>query len=76
VFGEAERESFAKLKNLLCDNPISKLPDFDHEFHVSIDASKFGLGCMLSQNYEDKQHAIAYGSRILPQENIIIVLLN
>lgn len=53
--------TFEKCKNLLCNDPILKYPDFNEPFELTTDASNYALGAVLSQN----GHAIAYASRTL-----------
>jgi predicted aspartyl protease len=57
--------AFNTLKTKLCEAPILAYPNFEHDFILDTDASNFGLGGVLSQNIEDKEHVIAYGSRSL-----------
>lgn len=58
-------EAFSELKNKLITAPILVYPDFEKEFFVTTDASNVALGAVLSQKYEDGDHAIAYASRVL-----------
>lgn len=38
-------------------------PDFDLPFFIQMDASKMGLGTILSQVFEGKEHPVLYVSR-------------
>ena len=61
---QATTESFEKLKQLLTTAPVLSRPDFDKEFILVTDASKMGLGCVLTQLDEDgKEHPIVFASR-------------
>ncbi|KAJ3707632.1 hypothetical protein LUZ61_011337 [Rhynchospora tenuis] len=60
-WGEAQEQSFAELKNRLVTAPILAMPVSGQEYTVYTDASKLGLGCVLTQD----GHVIAYGSRQL-----------
>ncbi|KAI5737969.1 hypothetical protein M8J77_001280 [Diaphorina citri] len=62
-WGAAQEESFLKLKTLLSSPPILIRPDFDKPFSVQTDASFSGLGAVLTQNIDGKEHVIAYASR-------------
>ena len=55
------QQSFQELKNRLTSTPILTIPEGTEGFVVYCDASKCGLGCVLTQN--DK--VIAYASRQL-----------
>jgi transposase InsO family protein len=53
------KEAFATLKARLCSAPVMKHPDFDREFILATDASGYGIGAVLSQQYGDEEHPIA-----------------
>ena len=56
--------AFHELKQRLLDSPILVYPDFDLDFVLETDASKDGLGAILSQKKaDDKLHPVAYASR-------------
>ena len=51
------------LKQLCMSDPILAFTDYNKEFLLETDASKEGLGAVLSQKQEDGQyHPVAYGS--------------
>ena len=55
---------FETLKTRLVTAPLLCYPDFDKDFVLETDASKQGLGSMLSQYQVDhKLHPVAYASR-------------
>lgn len=57
-------ESFHKLKNALTNTPVLIRPDFDKPFILVTDASKVGLGSILSQLDKDGyEHPVQYISR-------------
>lgn len=57
-------EAFEKLKSALISAPILVRPDFDKPFILVTDASKMGLGCILTQlDDEGIEHPISYLSR-------------
>ena len=66
---ECER-SFNRLKDYLSTEPILATPDFSKPFLLQTDASKSGIGAVLSQlDSEYKEHPIVYLSRkMLPNE--------
>jgi hypothetical protein len=60
-WSEKCQDSFNKLKGLLTTAPILKVADPDKDFMVCVDASKEGLGGVLTQ----EGHVIFYESRKL-----------
>lgn len=65
-FNQRALDSFHELKNSLKSYPCLYLPNFEEEFVLSTDASKYSLGAVLSQYDENKfLHPVAYASRKL-----------
>lgn len=60
--------AFIKLKELLVTAPILACPDFERTFTLQTDASSYGLGAVLSQQFEDGEKVIAYLSRSLTKQ--------
>ena len=63
-------QAFRQLKEVLCNKPVLKAPDFTKEFRLQTDASEYGLGAVLSQKDEEGlEHPVVYISRkMLPRE--------
>ncbi|PIK35807.1 Retrovirus-related Pol polyprotein from transposon [Apostichopus japonicus] len=57
--------AFQKLKTALITVPILAYPTDDGTYIIDIDASNFGLGCVLSQCQEGQERVTAYFSRTL-----------
>lgn len=57
--------AFKTLKENLVSAPILTCPDFSKTFHLSTDASAVGVGCVLSQFFDDGEKVICYLSRSL-----------
>lgn len=61
--------AFNELKTKLSSRPCLKAVNFDNEFIVTVDASKKGLGAILSQKFTENgktlEHPCAYASRTL-----------
>ena len=53
------------LKQHLISAPVMSCPNFDKPFTIQTDASDYGLGAVLTQNFEDGEHVISYISRSL-----------
>ena len=51
-----------KLRKLLCNPPVLKLPDFEKSFVIDADVCKDTIGAVLLQKYDDGLHPIAYNS--------------
>jgi hypothetical protein len=64
-FEEEEERAFIRLRDSLTTAPVLRHPDFDKPFIVQTDASGYGLGAVLVQEFEDGEHPIAYASRTL-----------
>lgn len=66
--------AFKKLKECLVSAPVLSCPNFELPFQVHTDASNYGVGAMLTQCINGKEHPIAYMSRSLtaPEKNYSI----
>lgn len=60
--------SFRTLKETLVTAPILTCPDFSRTFYVQTDASAYGIGCVLTQFFEDGEKVICYLSRTLTSQ--------
>ena len=59
-------EAFEALKQACMNSPVLAFADYTKDFLLETDASKEGLGAVLSQKQEDRQfHPVAYGSWVL-----------
>ena len=58
-------EAFLELKKRLITSPILILPRFHLDFILDTDASGEGLGAVLSQVVDGREHVVAYASRVL-----------
>ena len=63
---EEALEAFEALKQACMNSPVLAFADYMKDFLLETDASKEGLGAVLSQKQEDGQfHLVAYGSWVL-----------
>ena len=54
-------QSFTKLKQLLCNQPVLRVSDYNMPFTLYTDASKRGIGTVLAQtDSAGTEHPIAY----------------
>src|SRR5258708_13018592 len=68
-WGADEEASFDTLKDLCCSYPVLCSPDWTKQFYMDTDASDFALGVIISQEFTDGQHPIAFHScTLLPAE--------
>ena len=67
VWSEECAEAFKVLKEKLVQSPILAHPDVTKPFILDVDASDKCIGAVLSQETDDGECVIAYGSRTLTQ---------
>ena len=65
VWDENCEESFKKLKSILANDIVLKIPDFSQPFIVSTDASNVSVGGILAQKVNGAEKPIAYVSKSL-----------
>ena len=51
-WGEEQTKAFEELKTRMCASPVLRQPNFDKKFYLQVDASKYGVGAVLSQEGE------------------------
>ena len=63
---EEALEAFKALKQACMNSPVLAFADYTNDFLLETDASREGLGAVLSQKQEDGWfHLVAYGSHAL-----------
>jgi uncharacterized linocin/CFP29 family protein len=70
IWTQEQSEAFDQLKSILVIDSILQYPQFDREFIVTTDSSKFAIGAVLSQGEVGKDVPISYISRTLNQSEI------
>ena len=64
VLNEVARSAFHKLKKAAMSAPVLAYPDPNKEYLLKMDASKLGLGAVLSwKQYNGRYHPVALRSR-------------
>jgi RNase H-like domain found in reverse transcriptase/Integrase zinc binding domain/Chromo (CHRromatin Organisation MOdifier) domain len=67
-WSDEQQKAFEQLRDLMCQQPVLKQPDFTKPFAVFTDASAYGVGAILSQEggpntqNRTKYHPVAYYS--------------
>lgn len=61
---------FEKLKNAILSPQILKYPDFDKKFKVTVDASQYACGGVLTQEHDDIDHPITFISKTFKKGEI------
>lgn len=56
-------DAFEKIKHCLLHPPILTYPDFSKQFILTVDASNYAMGAVLSQEINGHEHPIAYASK-------------
>lgn len=64
------QKSFNLIKEALVTAPVLTCPDFNRPFTLQVDASHFGLGAILSQQFDDGEKVISYLSRSLTRQEM------
>ena len=64
-WGDAQEKAFQTLKTRITKYPILRLPNFQRKFVVQTDASEYGIGAVLCQEYDDGKFPVAFASRKL-----------
>ena len=64
-WGEKQEAAFRKLIEAATTAPLLTYPDWDKPFILTTDASAYALGFVLTQEHEDGEHPVAFGSRLL-----------
>ena len=63
VLNEVARNAFHRLKKVVMSTPVLAYPDPNKEYLLKTDASKLGLGAVLSQKQSDSRyHPVAFRS--------------
>ena len=66
ILNKEAKEAFNVLKKAVMTAPVLTYPDPNKEYLLKMDASKLGLGAVLSQKQSDgRYHPVAFGSRAL-----------
>ena len=56
---------FQSIKDRISEDTILAVPSTDYPFHIHVDSSKGGTGCILIQQFPEGKRIISFNSRIL-----------
>ena len=62
-WGPAQQKTFEELKDVCCKTPILGFADYTQPFILHTDASRDGLGAVLSQDQNGVRRVIAFTCR-------------
>jgi len=65
IWGDPQELAFHRLRSLLSQAPILRMPDFSKPFILQTDASNVGLGAALCQEHDGDIFPVAYASKKL-----------
>ena len=66
-WGDAQQETFEKIKTLIASAPILARPSFDTQFVIQTDANDTGIGAVLLQVIDGQERVLEFASRTLSQ---------
>lgn len=61
-WNDETESAYQQMLELLCSDPILKLPDYSRLFIVKTDCSQYAWGAVLCQIYEDIEHPVYFAS--------------
>ena len=64
------QQSFNQIKEALVTAPVLTCPDFNRPFVLQTDASHYGLGAILTQQFDEGEKVICYLSRSLTRQEM------
>ncbi|CAF4851479.1 unnamed protein product [Rotaria sp. Silwood1] len=68
IWGDEQQNSYNKIKQLLTTKPLLQFPDSDLPFVIQVDASNYGIGAVLMQNFGTGEQPVAYMSQKLNKQ--------
>ena len=71
LWTDKHEKRFQELKRRMIKEPILRYPDFDKQFIISTDASKYAIGAILKQkDDENREYVISYNGRKLKEAEV------
>ena len=69
IWSKECNDAFLRLKEVCSSYPVLRTPNWSKQFIMETDASGYALGVVITQEFEDRVHPIAFHSRsLLPAE--------
>lgn len=70
MWSQDQEQAFLSLKAALTTQPVLAHFDPSHEVEIHADASGYGVGAILIQTCDSKEHVVAYASRSLSKSEM------
>ena len=61
---EEHEKIFQMIKDRISEDTILAIPSTDYPFHIHVDSSKVGTGCILIQQFPERMRIISFNSRV------------
>ena len=61
---EEHEKIFQKMKDRISEDTIPAIPSTEYRFHIHVDSSNVGTGCILIQQFPESKRIISFNSRI------------
>ena len=61
---EEHEKSFNSLRERIDKDTVLAVPSTDYPFHIHVDSSNFGTGCILIQQFPEGKRIISFNSRV------------
>ena len=74
-WGDAQQETFEKIKALIASAPVLARPAFVAQFVVQTDTSNTGIGAVLLQVIDDQERVLEFASPTLSRKRSAIIAL-
>ena len=63
-WSEGHEKIFQMIKDRISEDTILAIPSTDYPFHIHVDSSNVGTGCILIQQFREENRIISFNSRI------------
>ena len=64
IWTDQHEELFGEIKAKFSDDTILAVPSTDYPFHIHVDSSNVGTGCILVQQFREGKRIVSFSSRV------------